>query len=298
MALIVLVVIMVAAVAALGSRSHGAAATMARSVATGSATTSPAPAARPGAADDAGAAGAPTADMVPLLAAASGAVSGQGTAQSAARLVSAAATASGSLGGRPAGDEAPRTGEPGDVYRSGIQGTNTWTTAKPVHVDRSRGGTVRTFMLRIEKGTNIDPQAAAREVSRVLGDPRSWRGSPDHVSFRQVSRRADADFVLSIATPTTVDRLCRPSQTESRWSCRNGNDVALNSDRFSFGSPTYPTMSSYREYLINHEVGHWVGHGHDRCPGKGRRATIMVQQSHSLHGCRPGGWPAPDAATS
>ncbi len=43
--------------------------------------------------------------------------------------------------------------------------------------------------------------------------------------------------------------------------------------------------------VVNHETGHWLGKGHARCPGKGRLAPVMMQQSKGTHGCRFNPWP-------
>ena len=61
---------------------------------------------------------------------------------------------------------------------------------------------------------------------------------------------AAADFTLSIATPTTTDALCAPLETIGMWNCRNGTNVVLNSDRWTYGSPTFSSVDAYHVYEI------------------------------------------------
>ena len=50
-------------------------------------------------------------------------------------------------------------------------------------------------------------------------------------------------------------------------------------------------LDDYRAYMINHEVGHYLGFGHVTCPAAGSASPVMQQQSITLNGCEPNPWP-------
>ena len=203
------------------------------------------------------------------------------------------AEAGASPGAEPTRTPAPRTDEQGFAH-SDAAGDGTWTTADPVPPSRPGAETVYRYVLRTENGTGVDAAAAAGTVESVLNDDRGWR-TAEGVSFEQVSDPASADFVLSIATPPTADALCSPLETASMWNCRNGDDVVLNSDRWTYGTPTFSSIDAYHIYVINHEVGHFLGHEHEYCAGAGLKAPTMAQQSRTRDGgCTENGWPTED----
>jgi hypothetical protein len=151
-------------------------------------------------------------------------------------------------------------------------------------------GTRMTYRLEIEGGLPLDGAAVAAQVQRTLTDPRGWQPI-EHVAF--VRTPGPASFELILASPTMVDRLCYPLDTVGELSCRNGNRVILNAKRWVDAVPWYRGhLDDYRAYLVNHEVGHRLGHGHEGCPAPGAPAPVMVQQSKSLYGCAPNPWPS------
>lgn len=178
-----------------------------------------------------------------------------------------------------------------EIVRTGTVGDGSWTLAAPAAAPSAADGTVHRYAVRVEGGTDIDAEEAAATIAEVLADPRGWQDLQD-VTFVQVATLEEADFTISLASPPTVDELCLPARTDGLWSCRIGPDVALNSDRWLHATPTYQDLVAYRAYMINHEVGHFLGHDHARCSGDGARAPVMLQQSMDLQGCVPNAWPA------
>lgn len=128
-------------------------------------------------------------------------------------------------------------------------------------------------------------------VVDTLSDSRSWSGRG--VGFRLVDE--GGLFTMTVASPERVDQLCAPLRTVGRYSCARNGWIAFNSDRWFGATETWPAdLETYRRYLVNHEVGHYVrGPSHDQCPGEGMLAPVMMQQTKGLKGCIPNGWVDP-----
>ena len=131
---------------------------------------------------------------------------------------------------------------------------------------------------------------ALSTIEAVLGHPRGWTARGD-LAFQHVASATPALTIL-IAVPETVDRLCAPLDTEGFFSCRIGQRAVLNVERWRKSMPHWTAgLEEYRAYLINHEVGHFLGKGHLSCPEPDTAAPVMQQQSIDLAGCKPNGWP-------
>ena len=155
---------------------------------------------------------------------------------------------------------------------------------------RERGATVLRYRVEIERGLQIDPVCFADTVDSILNDPRGW-GAAGAVSFERVGDDT-ADFRLLLASPSTTDELCYPAATGGKYSCRNREKVVLNLKRWEEGAEGFrDDTSTYRTYLVNHEVGHLLGHGHASCEEPGTPAPVMMQQTKGLGECLPNGWP-------
>lgn len=157
-------------------------------------------------------------------------------------------------------------------------------------------GTLRRFRVAVEDGMGQDPNEFAAAAERILGDERSWIASRQ-VRFQRVPRSANADFTLYLATGGTSERMCAEGglHTEKFTSCRLPGQVIINVERWLHAIPDYGApLEVYQAYAINHEVGHQLGHGHEACPGPGRLAPVMQQQTYGLKGCRANAWPYVD----
>lgn len=127
-----------------------------------------------------------------------------------------------------------------------------------------------------------------RHVAQTFADPRGWRRAG--VRFVRVPRSESSDFTVVLAEArlvATYHPIC-----SVYWSCRVGRYVIINQDRWRGGTSTWPrSRTAYRHMVVNHETGHWLGHGHRGCPRPGAKAPVMMQQSKGLDGCTANPWP-------
>jgi hypothetical protein len=170
-------------------------------------------------------------------------------------------------------------------------GPGTYRAAsKSVRPTASAGALIR-YDVRVEKGLSIDPDKAAVLIQGILDDRRSWRGT-GRWRFELTPVGQSATLHAYIVTPDTTDRLCAPYLTRGEVSCQNGDRVVLNAKRWLLGVDSYGSdLTNYRRYLVNHEFGHALGKHHVGCPGPGRLAPVMMQQTKGLGACRKNPWP-------
>ncbi|MFC4034505.1 DUF3152 domain-containing protein [Streptomyces polygonati] len=153
-------------------------------------------------------------------------------------------------------------------------------------------GRVRRYKVEVEGGIDLSATDAAHEIASILADPRGWTAD-GHDAFRLVDS-GPVDFVIKVATPDTVDAICGAAGllTGGEVNCDVGATVVVNLKRWELGSPEFDgPIHDYRALIINHEVGHRIGHGHEGCPGPGKLAPVMMQQIKGLHGCVANAWP-------
>ncbi len=158
-------------------------------------------------------------------------------------------------------------------------------------------GPLKRFVVEIEDGIQVDGPAFAEAVRGTLANPRSW-GHGGRLSFQQVGSTAAAarqyDFKVTLISPGNMERYCPGVGTGGYTSCRYGERAVINLARWATAVPDYAgDIATYRHYVINHEVGHALGNGHQTCPSPGAVAPVMQQQTLGLQGCVKNAWPYP-----
>ncbi len=174
-----------------------------------------------------------------------------------------------------------------------------WLIAPGTGPLAGRDGTIVRYTVEVADGleSRMGLDAFAERVESILSEPdRGWTARGRH-RLQRVDDPSRARVRVVLASPARVDRLCGQVglNTAGIYSCWTGRYAVLNSMRWFSGVSHFPDLEVYRTYLVNHEVGHGLGYGHVSCPGAGRPAPVMVQQtmSHRMGGCRPNGWPYP-----
>lgn len=177
------------------------------------------------------------------------------------------------------------------------------------------GNEVYTYTVEVEDGLNPadfgGEQTYAQLVDATLANPQSWIGG-DKVAFRRIDK-GEPDLRISLSSADTSRDLCG-YQIKLEASCfyPPQGRVVLNEARWVRGATAFQGDGlAYRQYLINHEVGHGIGYEHHLpCEQDGGLAPIMMQQTfgtanseimaldpdmqaNRTYTCRPNAWPYP-----
>ncbi|GGC66556.1 hypothetical protein GCM10011410_18950 [Hoyosella rhizosphaerae] len=156
------------------------------------------------------------------------------------------------------------------------------------HVGSPDGRTFR-YTVEIEHGVDTTSyggdEAFARMVDETLANPKSWTADP-RFAFQRISDPADGvpDFRVSLTSAMTVRETCGYT-IQLEVSCYNPliGRAIINDARWVRGSTSFQgDIGSYRQYVINHEVGHGIGYpDHVPCEVDGGLANVMMQQTLS-----------------
>jgi hypothetical protein len=169
-------------------------------------------------------------------------------------------------------------------------GAGTWHIVPGNGPVVGKGTHLYRYQVAVEDG--IDPavyggdDAFAKTVDATLDDPRSWVASGSLSLQRVGADYANPDFVVSLTTPNTDHRpdLCGFDITYEASCWRSSaKRVIINLARWVRGALAFQgDLGLYRQYAINHEVGHVFGNPHVGCATNGGLAPVMMQQSFGV----------------
>lgn len=129
-------------------------------------------------------------------------------------------------------------------------------------------------------------------ANETLNDRRGWTRLG--VTFTEVP--SGGMFTLVLSEASQVPSFAAPGGCSADYSCRVGRYVIINQNPWLHATPSWNgaggSLRDYRHMVINHETGHWLGHGHETVCGADGRAQVMQQQSINLRGCSFNPWPS------
>lgn len=166
-------------------------------------------------------------------------------------------------------------------------GAGSWSVV-PGHTPQIGAGKQRVFRYTVEFEKGVDPadfgglSALTDTIETTLSDKRSWISQPA-LGFRRIDSGIP-DFRISMTSQATARRACGfeiPVDT----SCFLADQarVVLSEPRWVRGANSAAEdLAEYRQYVVNHEIGHAIGHPqHEPCATDGALAPIMMQQTFS-----------------
>jgi hypothetical protein len=200
-------------------------------------------------------------------------------------------------------------------------------TVVPGESDPVGTGPTRWVRIEIEDGVPIDPGIVAPYVMSILGDAQGWTAH-GRVSFGRTDGVADIRIVF--ASPKTAESLCpRPhdpatvdieppdvpgvvplpqaspspsaspsASPDEAESCAEQGIVVVSAYQWAAGAKAFgDEAGQWRDYMINHPIGHLLGEPDAPCGGAGQLAPVMQNQELDITPCLANGWPFPASST-
>ena len=155
---------------------------------------------------------------------------------------------------------------------------------------------------RVDDDVDYADEALNRKVKQVLSDPHGWMFVDKSIQFRFVdwdrlgALSSKNKIPIRLSNNRTIVKACGFKEMEKLSCCdMRTKEVWLNYYRWKNGAkPSKLVLDKYRNYMVNHEVGHALGKLHTQCPCEGCSAPIMMQHTISIGKCKPNYRPLPN----
>ncbi len=142
---------------------------------------------------------------------------------------------------------------------------------------------------------NYSPILLNKKVKAVLQDPNGWMSVDKSITFKFVewdklsTIKSKNKIPIRLSNNKTIVTMCGFKEMEKLSCCdMRTKEVWLNFYRWKNGAkPSKQPLDKYRNYMINHEVGHALGRLHASCPCDGCSAPIMMQHTITIGKCKP-----------
>lgn len=158
------------------------------------------------------------------------------------------------------------------------RGAGRWRTVEGR--GKAVGGPARTtYAVEVEEGVELlgGPAVFAADVDTILADPRGWTADGQQ-GFQRVDT-GDPDLRIRLTSQLTTREVCGWA-IKFEGSCVVDDVVIINVARWTRGAVSFQgSLVEYKHYVVNHEVGHGLGHNHRPCQKSGALAPVMMQQS-------------------
>ncbi|OQO90271.1 hypothetical protein B1813_17740 [Saccharomonospora piscinae] len=179
----------------------------------------------------------------------------------------------------------------GDYTESGEGSWHVVPLAEGSGEQAGETGEVWTYTVEVEDG--LDPgsytgdDSFAASVEAILASERSWVGTGDVAMKRVDGSHPAPRFRVSLTSPETTGELCGtaiPFESSCYKSTTpDGPRVVINLARWVRGAKAFGgDDTGYRQYVINHEVGHALGNNHVGCREDAELAPVMMQQTFGV----------------
>jgi len=150
----------------------------------------------------------------------------------------------------------------------------------------------------VDEDVNYSPVLFEKKIRKVLMNPKGWK-KVANVKFEILPLekfkkiKSKRKIPIRLSTNHTISEICGFDPKQPLSCCDTlTKEIWLNVGRWLNGAPASKLdLYKYRDYMINHEVGHALGRLHAECPCNGCPAPIMMQHTITIGECSPNNMP-------